>query len=437
MPGETNLAQLLKTMQPALNEGAYVFCVVKDLRSVCMKSKQLLILVFSLISTLGFSNCDNNHNLNDLGIVNEKIVFTLNNRINILNNKLNFISDTILKKSSKVINKKKIKLEKLSQLKTGLVTKNPFASIDQYALNCPKNVEDSIKSLASYLQKPAKTDLEKARVIYIWITKNINYDDSAYNSKSYGDNSAIVVLKRRKAVCEGFSSLFLELGKQMNLQIEKVHGYAKGYSYTVGKRYNSIDHAWNIIKIKEQWRVFDVTWGEGFGKSINGKLVSEKKFDDYWFNTSPYDAIFSHLPQNKNFANVSPLISLNTYENLPYVDENYFKMGFDGLDAYQCLLEKKHLIFPKCYSTEILVKVISAPKFGVLDFNKSYYFEFYVPNAAEVFMVDDKNNWTKLLKKNAKFKLDNKPIEKGSLTFIAQLDKDGKEHRIFLSYDVR
>jgi uncharacterized protein len=30
MSGETNLEQLLKTMQPVLNEGEYVFCVVKD-----------------------------------------------------------------------------------------------------------------------------------------------------------------------------------------------------------------------------------------------------------------------------------------------------------------------------------------------------------------------------------------------------------------------
>jgi uncharacterized protein len=30
MPGKTNLAQLLKTMQPVLNEGEYVFCVMKD-----------------------------------------------------------------------------------------------------------------------------------------------------------------------------------------------------------------------------------------------------------------------------------------------------------------------------------------------------------------------------------------------------------------------
>lgn len=34
MPGEKDLVQLLKNMQPCLNEGEYVFCTVADLNSI-------------------------------------------------------------------------------------------------------------------------------------------------------------------------------------------------------------------------------------------------------------------------------------------------------------------------------------------------------------------------------------------------------------------
>ena len=34
MPGEKNLVQLLKTMQPCLNEGEYVFCTAADLNGI-------------------------------------------------------------------------------------------------------------------------------------------------------------------------------------------------------------------------------------------------------------------------------------------------------------------------------------------------------------------------------------------------------------------
>jgi hypothetical protein len=38
MDGEKNLLQLLKTMQPKLNDGEYVFCVVKDLTMIDMNA---------------------------------------------------------------------------------------------------------------------------------------------------------------------------------------------------------------------------------------------------------------------------------------------------------------------------------------------------------------------------------------------------------------
>jgi uncharacterized protein len=42
MSGETNLVQILKNMRPVLNEGEYVFCIVKDLAE--MKLGDVLML---------------------------------------------------------------------------------------------------------------------------------------------------------------------------------------------------------------------------------------------------------------------------------------------------------------------------------------------------------------------------------------------------------
>lgn len=40
MPGETNLNKLLKTMKPKLNDGEFVYCVIKDINAV--KTEELL-----------------------------------------------------------------------------------------------------------------------------------------------------------------------------------------------------------------------------------------------------------------------------------------------------------------------------------------------------------------------------------------------------------
>jgi transglutaminase-like putative cysteine protease len=96
--------------------------------------------------------------------------------------------------------------------------KDPYKSIDEHSRHSSPDVEQGIKSLASYLQKGTKTDLDKARTIYIWLTQNIGYDAKGYNSASYGNGSAAAaVLKNRIAVCEGFSNLYLGLGKEMDL----------------------------------------------------------------------------------------------------------------------------------------------------------------------------------------------------------------------------
>jgi transglutaminase-like putative cysteine protease len=36
-------------------------------------------------------------------------------------------------------------------------------------------VEKSVDTLANYLAKPAKNDLEKVRALYVWIFENIRY----------------------------------------------------------------------------------------------------------------------------------------------------------------------------------------------------------------------------------------------------------------------
>ncbi len=54
--------------------------------------------------------------------------------------------------------------------------------LDHYAINTPKINEKNFKTLASYLVKPAKNNLEKVRLIFRWVAENIKYDDEAFNS---------------------------------------------------------------------------------------------------------------------------------------------------------------------------------------------------------------------------------------------------------------
>jgi len=314
---------------------------------------------------------------------------------------------------------------------------NPFATIDKHARNCPKSEEQSIETLATYLRQNATSDLEMARSIYIWLTKNIRYDDAGFNSNKDRDYTAEGVLKSRKAVCEGFSNLFYALGKQMNLQIEKVTGYSKGYGYSIGQKFSDTDHAWNVINVNGQWRVFDATWGQGNGKSVNGKFVSRKDYDNYWFNVNPHEAIFSHMPQNKKFLYVQPTIDLKTFENFPYIEKAYFEVGFDGTTTYRSVYDNRSLQFPICYALSTHLKIATAPKYNSLELNKPYNFELYVPRGISVAAIDSKNTWTYFDMDKGKFKLTYTPSETGELSISVKYEKGGKSYYTVLTYNVK
>ena len=90
----------------------------------------------------------------------------------------------------------------------------PFITIDAYARSCPANAKTNLDALSTYLRKSTRTDLEKARSIYVWLTANISYDAKAFNTEIYGDQSPEGVLKSKKAVCAGFAELYTALGER-------------------------------------------------------------------------------------------------------------------------------------------------------------------------------------------------------------------------------
>jgi len=314
--------------------------------------------------------------------------------------------------------------------------RNPFSSIDEYSKKAPASATTDIQSLANYLNKKAETDTEKARAIYIWITDNIRYDDDAFNSGNYSNYTAEYVLQNRKAVCEGYSNLFLNLGEEMGIEVEKISGYSKGYDYKTGKKFDKSNHAWNAVKINGKWKIVDSTWGSGYGENMNGKLVSKKKFDGYWFNVDPFEAIFNHFPENNELSFVQPLISLSQYEQMPNLDKEYFDLGFNGRETFRNVISKLNSEFPKSYSLKTFIKLVSAPKFKTLKIDDSYYFEFYIPRGLKVAAITSSNDWTYFEREKGKFTLNFSPKEIGELKISVQHEKSEDSFGTILVYNV-
>lgn len=275
-----------------------------------------------------------------------------------------------------------------------------FEEIDQHIRDCPKEIKSDVDELVEYFNQVTETDLEKARAIYIWLSDNISYDVKSINKNKFGDNSAEGVLKSKKAVCAGYAALFDFLGKKMNLEIREVAGYSKNSPveqnwYFVGEEPG---HAWNVIKINGSWKVFDATWGAGSGDDDKrGKLVFTKEYTDNWFNLSPYEAIFSHYPEDTSMMFTEEKISLEEYEEFPTIDISAFTSGL--LDAHDTFIKSKKkpsLKFPVVYDINPSeIQVIQAPKEFRMKRRKSHFFEFFSGDLKNIYLYKNEDQFQK------------------------------------------
>jgi len=311
---------------------------------------------------------------------------------------------------------------------------NRFNELDKYAGSVPESLERDFDLLVEYLVKPAKNNLEQTRLLFSWIAQNIFYDDHGYNTGYYGDLSARGVFQSRVAVCQGFSELFKVMGEKAGLDIILVTGYAKGISYRSGQSFRDTNHAWNLVYIDNKWRLFDVTWAQGYGTAVNGKLVSIKKFDNYWFDTPPDEFIFSHLPENQRWQLTTIPISLNQYEKLPYAGASYFKLGFDGTSCLQQACEGSLNAFPESYLNDGSVRVLSLPGKKEIEAHQPITIRLRSERSADIAVINN-GEWVHLRKDGNEYMAVINP-QPGVLKLSARIDRQSGSYNTLLKYSV-
>jgi transglutaminase/protease-like cytokinesis protein 3 len=193
-----------------------------------------------------------------------------------------------------------------------------FTEIDNHV----RTIEySSQESLAIDITKNYKSDLEKVRAIFVWITNNINYDYDLHGNlelkeKFYISENNIIekTLERKKAICSGYSILFKKLCDDIGVESEVIIGFSKQYLDGFVEK-DIVDHAWNSVKIDNEWYLLDTTWAA---------KNDEDSIDDFWFLTDPNIFIYSHYPENEKWTLLNRTLSKNEFYNLPTISNRTF-----------------------------------------------------------------------------------------------------------------
>lgn len=296
---------------------------------------------------------------------------------------------------------------KPDSVRTERIEDNPFADLDNYAKNAPEHVSKNLKSLAKYLSLRANNDTEKARLVFSWVAHHIRYDDVAYNRGVYSDEKPVTVLKRRLAVCAGYSALFESLAKEIGLEVKVIPGYSKGFERYVSK----INHDWNAVNIEGEWKLIDVTWASGYAIKTKRGLRSTLKFNDFWFFTPPEQFIFSHFPEDDRWQLIRDKLKLKDFNRMPIVHHAIFQAGFDSKLMFEVASSGDAKEFVEIYNTRHPYKIIEAPFVSPLIRGKQYSFSIMSEKIKQM-EIEESGRTVPFQKEGNVFKLNYTPTGK-------------------------
>ena len=187
-------------------------------------------------------------------------------------------------------------------------------SLDRHARRAPAALQEDLSALVAYLVEAAESEEEKARVIYVWITEHIRYDETAYRAgRGRINRSNADILRRGQAVCFGYATLFRDMCVQAGLTAEVISGYSKG-TLTAAPGLAEVDHAWNAVQLDGEWRLLDATWGSSVVQKENNFVQVEA--ETYWL-TSPERFVLNHLPSQPMWQLLDCPITPATFRQSP------------------------------------------------------------------------------------------------------------------------
>lgn len=183
--------------------------------------------------------------------------------------------------------------------------------------------------------------------IFSWITENVRYDvRAAEQQDETGNPSAIQtpekVVRNRRAICEGYSNLFCELCDRAGIENEKVVGYAADVDKRFYTRSNLEPHAWNAVRVDEQWFLVDCTWGSG-GIDEDKKFHFEQNMD-YLF-AGPDMLAKSHYPMDPIWQLRNDPLSLDAFTSKEFGPADFSMMYDDVIEAQLSLAGEDSALF--------------------------------------------------------------------------------------------
>lgn len=143
-------------------------------------------------------------------------------------------------------------------------------------------VTDDVQALSDQLCAGLETDEEKLLVLYQWVTENIYYGEIESTWQSYSVADAIGTAQKTMTsgvgVCRHYTLLFQALCWAQKIPCIFVDGEAEG------------GHAWNLVKVGDEWLWADATFDSG-NRYVSGEKRKGTAKLDYFLCSTEYISV--------------------------------------------------------------------------------------------------------------------------------------------------
>lgn len=209
--------------------------------------------------------------------------------------------------------------------------------LNNYALSKTRTQFNSLDELNEFIKSsPAKTQTEKAFVIFRWITNNFIYDINYILTRIPPSHEPETVLKTGLVVCIGYSNLYKELCTKVGIECITVTSWAK-----TGKKVE--DHTWNAVRIDSKWRLVETTWASSIMVDENG-LRFKKMYNPAYFMVPPHALMYTHFSEDQQYQFQERKLTMDQFKELPFLYIKHFLNVQSVIDS-QTITESKNPIF--------------------------------------------------------------------------------------------
>lgn len=161
----------------------------------------------------------------------------------------------------------------------------------------PNDVNTRAVQIVSAVTSSGMTEEQKVRALHDYLVKTVFYDydglvNGTYLREIFTPKGALV---NHLAVCQGYAEGFKLLCDKAGITCEVIYGSA--YSETMGQQ----SHAWNVVKLGDQWYQLDVTFDDPIIWNMSESQYKAGANITYAYYLVPDEIIYAdHTPESIN-----------------------------------------------------------------------------------------------------------------------------------------